>query len=77
MTARQADMGLYRKFHVERVDGRDKPGGDRENADYFVLDMANDPHAVAAIYAYAKSCSKEYPQLAGDILDRIEEHWSD
>lgn len=63
--------GLYGKFRVERVDGRDKPGGDRDQARYFVLDYAHDPFAVAALEAYAKACEAAEPGLARDLRTAI------
>ncbi len=61
------DTGLYGKFHVSRVDERDQPGGDKENARYFVLDYVNDPFARQALMYYAFVCSKDYPELAQDL----------
>ena len=62
------NKGLYRKFHeVKRADGRDLPGEKHENCRYFILDIDHDPHARAAIEAYAKSCKEEYPLLALDL----------
>jgi hypothetical protein len=59
-------QGVYRKYRVERVDGKpEKPG-----AEYFVLDAVNDKHAVPALQAYAASCMTEYPELAKDIARR-------
>lgn len=69
--AAEPPAGLYGKFYVSRVDGRDRPGGDREDAEYFVLDTAHDPHARNALYAYRVSCFKAYPDLAGGIYDRL------
>lgn len=50
--------GLFKKFNVSRADG--KP--ERENAAYFVLDVANDPHAREAFYAYAESLQRNGTQ---------------
>jgi hypothetical protein len=63
----QKTTGLYGKFHVSRVDGRDQPGGDKENARYFVLDYVNDPYAKYALMRYASACTPEYPELAEDL----------
>ena len=63
----QKNTGLYRKFNVSRVDGRDAPGGDRHGAEYVVLDMTYDPNARAALTAYAAACAVEYPKLAADF----------
>lgn len=62
-----AEPGLFRKFHVERVDGRDAPGGDKAEARYFVLDHWHDPHARAALAAYAESVHRENPEFAADL----------
>ena len=61
--------GLYHKFDVTRTDGSSGPGGKHEHCRYFVLDLDHDPHAPAAIRAYADSCRADYPALAAD-LDR-------
>lgn len=53
-----ADGPLYRKFHVERIDGTDQPGGKHECCEYFVLDLDHDPHAAPALRAYAASCEE-------------------
>jgi len=39
------ERGLYGKFFVHRVDGRDAAGGDKAGADYFVLDLTHDKYA--------------------------------
>lgn len=63
----QQSQGLLNKFSVHRQDLRDAPGGDRQDAQYFVLDCTYDPHARAALLAYADSCQAEYPFLAADL----------
>jgi len=65
--------GLIKKFHVSRTDGRDKPGGDRSDAEYFVLDTAYDPFARVALAAYAEACESELPGLAADLRMRLAE----
>ncbi|MDE3244478.1 MAG: hypothetical protein KGN80_00210 [Acidobacteriota bacterium] len=67
------EKGLYRKFEVRRTDGSSEPGGKHENCRYFVLDLDHDPHAASALDAYAWSCRKDYPALANDLLDQVEE----
>lgn len=52
--------GLYGKYRVERIDGKRK-------GPYFVLAYTTDPHARAALAAYADSCEDEYPLLAADL----------
>jgi hypothetical protein len=59
--------GIYHKFVVTRVDGSSAPGGKHDGCFYFVLDLDHDPHARAALAAYAASCRAEYPLLAHDL----------
>lgn len=60
--------GLYNKFRVERLDGSSAIGGKHRNCRYFVLDLDHDPHAAAAITAYAAECATTRPQLAADLM---------
>jgi hypothetical protein len=62
--------GLYQKYKISRTDGRDKPGEKHHGCAYFVLDMNHDPHARAALKAYADSCRSTRGELAED-LDRL------
>lgn len=66
--------GLYQKFRVERTDGKSEPGEKHHGCKYFVLDLDHDPHAMAALEAYARSCRKQYPKLAEDILGIVHPH---
>lgn len=60
--------GLFAKFEVRRTDGSDEVGGKHHGCDYFVLDLTHDPHAHAAILAYADSCESDgYVVLARDL----------
>ena len=59
--------GIYHKFNVQRVDGRDAPGEKHEDCFYFVLDVTHDPFALGALETYAQACEKEYPGLAYDL----------
>lgn len=63
------NRGIYHKFEVTRTDGSSGPGGKHEHCSYFVLDVIHDPHARAALKAYADSCRGEYPLLAVDLDD--------
>lgn len=65
------NRGLYGKFKVERMDGSSGPGGKHEHCMMYVLDLEHDPHAKAAIRAYADSCEKDYPMLARDLRDLL------
>ncbi|BAU40111.1 hypothetical protein [Ralstonia phage RSP15] len=67
------EIGLFEKFTVYRNDGRDCAGGDKENAEYFVLDYVNDPFARIALRRYASVCAPEYPELAADLMKKLEE----
>lgn len=59
--------GIFHKFNVSRVDGTSAPGGKHDGCFYFVLDLDHDPHAKAALKAYADSCRADYPKLAEDL----------
>lgn len=67
----QKSTGLYRKFLVHRVDGRDQPGGDREGAEYIVLDLTYCDHSRTAALAYADAVEQDYPILAESLRVRI------
>ncbi len=58
------ERGLYHKFEVTRVDARDLPGEKHHGCTYFVLDIDHDPHAIAALDAYAQDCRDDRPLLA-------------
>lgn len=61
------ERGLYRKYQVQRADGRDAPGEEHADCHYYVLDLACDPFAAPALRAYADACEAEYPDLASDL----------
>ena len=60
-------QGLYQKFNVSRTDGGDQPGEKHHGAEYFVLDLSDDPFAIPAAVAYADACRNDYPALAADL----------
>ena len=68
----QDNRGAYSKFIVNRVDGRDLKGGDRHNAELFVLDLTYDPYARMALAAYVVACKDEYPLLAKDLKSKAD-----
>ncbi len=72
---------LHAKFRVDRRDGRDKHGGDREDARYFVLDYVHDPYARRALEYYAFLCHNKLPGLSQDLWvalrDTYKEEFSD
>lgn len=59
--------GLYRKFQVERTDGRSAEGEKHHDCQYYVLDLDHDPFAKFALVAYANACRIQFPQLAEDL----------
>lgn len=61
------EQGLFQKFIVTRTDGSSGPGGKHEGCEYFVLDTDHDPHAPAALAAYATEVERTHPQLAADM----------
>lgn len=61
------EQGIFRKYEVSRVDGRDGPGYRHHDCELFVLDLSHDPFAQAAVLAYAEACKNQLPQLAADI----------
>jgi len=63
-------QGLFKKFHVTRTDGSDKEGGKHAGCEYFVLDIDHDPHARAALTAYAHSVERTHKALAWDMISR-------
>jgi hypothetical protein len=67
LKAQTKGRGLYQKYLVHRTDGSDAKGGKHHGCSYFVLDLCCDPHARAAIKAYADSCKADYPKLAADL----------
>lgn len=65
--------GMYEKFRVERVDGRDHFDKKHYGCFYFVLDTNHDPFAIPALRAYAEACKEDYPLLAADIITLLAE----
>lgn len=64
-------QGLFRKFEVRRTDGSDAtPMGKHYGCEYFVLDVDHDPHAAAALVAYADAVEATHPELAADMRKR-------
>lgn len=59
--------GLYGKYRVAKRDGSPVD----PEAEYFVLRLDKDPHAVNAALAYADSVEDENPQLAADLRSAV------
>lgn len=62
-------QGIYNKYVVGKVAGFIDP-----EAEYFVLRIDTDPHARAALKAYAHSVMKENRNLSFDLLTKIAKH---
>lgn len=60
-------LGVFRKFKVTRTDGGSQRGQKHFGCEYFVLDVDHDPHARAALIAYANACEAAHPLLALDM----------
>lgn len=62
-------VGLFDKFKVTRLVGREKP-----DAEYFVLDVKNDPMARYAMRAYANAARQGYVDglVVNELADDIE-----
>lgn len=54
-----------------RIRELEKATGRKANASYFVLDLANDRHALAALEAYSEACSWDQPLLADELNDML------
>ena len=64
---------LQQKYYVERIDERDRAGGDRADSKYFVLDYIHDPYSLPALEAYAQACFKDYPNLSEEIRALVQQ----
>jgi hypothetical protein len=64
---------LQQKYYVERIDERDRAGGDRVDSKYFVLDYVHDPYSLPALEAYAQACFKDYPNLSQEIRALVQQ----
>ena len=60
-------IGHYNKYIIRKVSGKkiDK------DAEYFVLRIDKDIHAVNALYTYALSVNFENPKLCKDLLKKF------
>lgn len=63
--------GVYRKFQIERTDGKSASGEKHHSCHYFVLDLTHDPFAIPALRAYAEACRPSRPQLAHDLWKTV------
>jgi hypothetical protein len=64
--------GLYRKYVVYRTAPSGAGPLTEVTEPCFVLRYLTDPHARAALAAYADSCEQDYPNLATDLRHALE-----
>lgn len=62
----------FPKYTVIKRDGTTDP-----DANYFVIRLDEDPHAIAAALAYAKSCYYENTDLAVQLIQAVAEYADD
>lgn len=62
--------GYEKKYIISKTSG--KPTDPK--ADYFVLRLDKDPHAIKALVAYADSVQSENIELATDLWKKINEY---
>ena len=62
------NAGVYQKYSIRRLDGKDAPGEKHDNCKLFVLDISHDKYALAALRAYAEACKLDYPALSADLI---------
>ena len=72
-TTLDTERGLYPKYELHRIN---EDGSHRFQVftPFFVLRYDTDPHARAALVAYAESCRNEYPQLADELISEVTAH---
>lgn len=61
------DKGMFNKYEVKRIDGK----SDRENCQYFVLDLCHDPYAKPALQAYIDALPQEFELLKNDLIKLV------
>lgn len=61
--------GLYQKYEVKRLND---PEDKHLDCEYFVLDLEHDKFSRAALIAYAGACKAEFPNLAVDLMRRVD-----
>ena len=70
-------QGLYQKYEIKKTDGSPVD----PKAEYFVLRLDTDKHAISAVAAYARSVHEDNPQFADEliawVLDVVKTHYSD
>lgn len=67
------ELGLYRKFLVNRTDEKDKPGEKHHGCEYLVLDLTHDGSALQTALKYADVVEKDgYKRLAEDLRSQVD-----
>lgn len=61
--------GYNKRYNVTKTDGTETD----PHADYFVLRIDKDPHALVALEAYANSVRVDNEQLANDLECKIKD----
>lgn len=64
MASQKEEQGLYGRYKIEKADGSPVD----PKAEYFVLRLDTDKHAIPAIVAYARSVREDNPQLADELI---------
>ncbi len=62
--------GYEKKYEISKTNG--KPTDPK--ADYFVLRLDKDPHALRALLTYAKSVATDNLELASDLRKKLEKY---
>lgn len=62
--------GYEKKYHLSKTNGQPLDPA----ADYFVLRIDKDPHALVALKAYAESVQIDNLQLAQDLWAKIDHY---
>ena len=65
--------GLHHKYNISKTNGNPTD----PNADYFVLRLDKDPHALRALVAYAKSVATDNLELASDLRKKLHSYGID
>jgi len=62
--------GYDRKFIISKKSGRPI----NPKADYFVLRLDKDPHALRALFTYATSVKADNEELSADLFAKLKEY---
>ena len=62
--------GFHQKYIISKTNGNPID----PEAQYFLLRFDKDPHALKALYAYAKSVKEDNKELHDDLLQKVDEN---